>query len=43
MVPTGCAWRQLPTDFPSRQTVYWYSVRWEKQRVTLRMLDVLRR
>jgi hypothetical protein len=23
--------------------VYWYFVRWEKQRITLRMLDVLRR
>ncbi|MBC6460893.1 transposase [Actinomadura sp. HBU206391] len=39
---TGCAWRQLPADFPPWQTVYWYFVRWEKQRVTLRMLDALR-
>ncbi|MFF0523467.1 IS5 family transposase [Actinomadura nitritigenes] len=43
VVRTGCAWRQLPADFPPWQTVYWYFVRWEKQRVTLRMLDVLRR
>ncbi|MFV2217076.1 IS5 family transposase [Actinomadura sp. LOL_016] len=42
VVRTGCAWRQLPADFPPWQTVYWYFVRWEKQRVTLRMLDVLR-
>jgi transposase len=21
---TGCAWRQLPHDFPRWQTVYWY-------------------
>ena len=42
VVRTGCAWRQLPADFPPWQTVYWYFVRWEKQRVTLRLLDVLR-
>jgi transposase len=42
VVRTGCAWRQLPADFPPWQTVYWYFVRWEKQRVTLRMLDMLR-
>ncbi|MEV3927285.1 IS5 family transposase [Actinomadura coerulea] len=43
VVRTGCAWRQLPADFPPWQTVYWYFARWEKQRVTLRMLDVPRR
>lgn len=42
VVRAGCAWRQLPADFPPWQTVYWYFVRWEKQRVTLRMLDALR-
>ncbi|WP_433475383.1 IS5 family transposase [Spirillospora sp. CA-142024] len=42
VVRTGCPWRQLPADFPPWQTVYWYFVRWEKQRVTLRMLDALR-
>src|SRR3569833_4053796 len=42
VVRTGCAWRALPADFPPWQTVYWYFVRWEKRRVTLRMLDVLR-
>jgi transposase len=42
VVRTGCSWRQLPADFPPWQTVYWYFVRWEKQRVTLRMLDALR-
>lgn len=42
VVRTGCAWRALPVDFPPWQTVYWYFVRWEKRRVTLRMLDVLR-
>lgn len=39
---TGCACRQLPADFPPWQTVYWYSVRWERQRVTLKMLGVTR-
>lgn len=24
---TGCAWRQLPHDFPSWKTVYWYFTR----------------
>jgi transposase len=42
VVRTGCSWRQLPTDFPPWQTVYWYFARWEEQRVTLRMLDALR-
>jgi transposase len=42
VVRTGCSWLQLPADFPPWQTVYWYFVRWEQQRVTLRMLDVLR-
>lgn len=43
VVRTGCAWRALPADFPPWQTVYWYFVRWEKRRVTLRILDALRR
>jgi transposase len=42
VVRNGCSWRQLPADFPPWQTVYWYFVRWEKQRVTLRLLDALR-
>jgi transposase len=29
VVRTGCSWRQLPSDFPPWQTVYWYFVRWE--------------
>ena len=32
VVRTGCAWRQLPADFPPWQTVYWYFVRWEQDR-----------
>ena len=42
LVRTGCSWRQLPADFPPWQTVYWYFLRWEKQRVTLKLLDTLR-
>lgn len=43
VVRTGCSWRQLPVDFPPWQTVYWYFDRWEKDKVTERMLVVLRR
>ncbi|NEA29891.1 transposase [Actinomadura bangladeshensis] len=42
VVRTGSAWRQLPAAFPPWQLVSWYFVRWQKQRDTLRMLDVLR-
>jgi transposase len=42
VVRTGCAWRQLPADFPPWQTVYWYFTRWEDDRVTERILDALR-
>ena len=27
---TGCAWRQLPIDFPPWPTVYWYFTQWNK-------------
>lgn len=43
VVRTGCSWWQLPADFPPWQTVYWYFVRWEEQRVTETMLQALRR
>jgi transposase len=39
---SGCSWRQLPSDFPPWQTVYWYFVRWEEQGVTERIIDALR-
>lgn len=42
VVRTGCAWRQLPADFPPWQTVYWYFVRWEQAKVTERILPVVR-
>ncbi len=32
---TGCAWRQLPADFPPWQTVYWYFNRWEHDKEML--------
>jgi hypothetical protein len=35
VVRTGCAWWQLPADFPPWQTVYWYFVRWEQARLRL--------
>jgi transposase len=42
VVRTGCSWRQLPRDFPPWQTVYWHLARWEDQRVTEQVLEVLR-
>ena len=42
VVRTGCAWRQLPADFPPWQTVYWYFNRWEQAKVTEKILPVVR-
>jgi transposase len=42
VVRTGCAWRQLPADFPPWQTVYWYFNQWEQARVTEKILPVVR-
>jgi len=28
LLRTGCAWRQLPKDFPPWETVYWWFARW---------------
>ena len=42
VVRTGCAWRQLPADFPPWQTVYWYLNRWEQYKVTEQILPVVR-
>jgi transposase len=42
VVRTGCAWRQLPADFPPWQTVYWYFNRWEQDNVTEKILPVVR-
>ncbi len=42
VVRTGCSWRQLPTDFPPWQTVYWYFTAWEQAKVTHAVLAALR-
>ena len=42
VVRAGCAWRQLPVDFPPWQTVYWYFNRWEQDKVTEKILPVVR-
>jgi transposase len=42
VVGTGCAWRQLPADFPPWQTVYWYFNRWEQAKATEKILPVVR-
>ena len=42
VVRAGCAWRQLPADFPPWQTVYWYFNRWEQDKVTEKILPVVR-
>jgi transposase len=39
---TGCAWRQLPHDFPPWDTVYWYFRRWNDEGTTDRIHDALR-
>jgi transposase len=43
VVRTGCAWRQLPVDFPPWATVYWYFARWEQVKVTEQILEIVRR
>jgi transposase len=42
VVRTGCAWRQLPADFPPWQTVYWYFNRFEQAKATEKILPVVR-
>ncbi|WP_412556214.1 IS5 family transposase [Streptomyces glaucescens] len=42
VVRTGCAWRQLPHDFPPWQTVYWYFVRWHDGGTVVRVTNALR-
>jgi transposase len=42
VVRSGCSWRQLPTDFPPWQTVYWYFTRWEEAKVTEKLLAAVR-
>src|SRR5271170_8089682 len=28
VVRSGCAWRQMPNDFPPWETAYWWFARW---------------
>ncbi len=39
---TGCQWRQLPTNFPPWQTVYWYFRIWRDDGTWQRIHDTLR-
>lgn len=39
---TGCAWRQLPKDFPPWSTVYWYFTWWHDDGTVEHVHDVLR-
>jgi transposase len=39
---TGCAWRQLPHDFPPWATVFWYFKQWRQEGVVDRLHEVLR-
>ena len=39
---TGCAWRQLPHDFPPWATVFWYFKIWREDGVMDRLHDALR-
>src|SRR5271157_2332181 len=43
LLRTGCAWRMLPRDFPSWQTVYEYFSQWRNDGTWRRINDTLRR
>ena len=42
VVRAGCSWRSLPVDFPPWETVYYYLTRWEKSKVTEKILPIVR-
>jgi transposase len=42
VVRTGCAWRQLPADFPPWETVYWHFARWRDDGSLDALHDALR-
>lgn len=42
LVRSGCAWRLLPREFPSWQTVYWYFTTWNADGTLDRVHDALR-
>ena len=37
LLRTGCQWRQLPREFPSWSTVYWYFRLWQRSGVWVRL------
>jgi transposase len=41
ILTTGCQWRQLPKDFPSKSTVHDYMICWDRDGVLTRLHDVL--
>jgi transposase len=42
VVRTGCAWRQLPADFPPWETIYAYFAAWAKDGTLAALHDALR-
>lgn len=42
LADSGCKWRQLPRDFPKRQTVHAMFTRWKKDGVWADIVDLLR-
>jgi transposase len=41
VLTTGCQWRQLPKDFPSKSVVHDYLVCWDRDGVLARVHDAL--
>ena len=41
VLTTGCQWRQLPTDFPSKSAVHDYFICWDRDGVLTRVHDAL--
>jgi transposase len=41
VLTTGCQWRQLPKDFPSKSTVHDYMICWDRDGVLTRLHDAL--
>jgi transposase len=41
VLTTGCQWRQLPKDFPSKSVVHDYFICWDRDGVLTRMHDAL--
>ena len=41
VLTTGCQWRQLPKDFPSKSAVHDYLVCWDRDGVLTRVHDAL--